>query len=161
MAAPALGMACGGSMAAAAPEAAGPATRPVPYWASLIAGEARMRTGPGRQFPAIWLYRRAGLPLRVVQVAKGWRRVRDQDGAEGWMLVNLLSDRRTAVVAGATRPLRDAPEAGAAVRWRAQPGVVGRISHCTGGWCRFAAQGREGYVETAHLWGLDPAEVVE
>jgi len=38
-----------------------------PYWASILPGQARMRTGPGRQFPASWLYQRAGLPVRVIE----------------------------------------------------------------------------------------------
>lgn len=138
-----------------------PPARPVPYWASITAGEARMRTGPGRQFPAIWLYRRAGLPVKVVQVAKGWRRVRDQDGADGWMLVNLLSDRRTAVVTGEVTPLRASPDAAARVLWQAEPGVVGRISACREGWCRFEVGRRAGYVAVARLWGVGPTEVVE
>src|SRR5687767_4562671 len=28
-----------------------------PYWASIASGEAMMRTGPGRNYPGIWLYK--------------------------------------------------------------------------------------------------------
>ena len=90
-----------------------PGARPTPYWASIAAGEARMRTGPGRQYPASWLYRRAGLPVQVIEVYPGWRKVRDPDGAEGWMIANLLSAQRAAIVQGATVALRDAPNPGA------------------------------------------------
>lgn len=143
---------------AAAPE---PPSRPVPYWASITAGQARMRTGPGRQFPAIWLYQRAGLPVKVVQVVSGWRRVQDQNGAVGWMLVNLLGDTRTAVVTGGTRALRIRPEADAPVAWQAEAGVVGRISQCGGGWCRFETAGKTGFVAIGEIWGVEANEVVE
>ena len=56
-----------------------------PYWASISAGRARMRTGPARTYPAIWLYQRADLPVRVIGVFKEWRKVEDPDGAQGWM----------------------------------------------------------------------------
>ena len=138
-----------------------PGARPTPYWASIAAGEARMRTGPGRQYPASWLYRRAGLPVQVIEVYPGWRKVRDPDGAEGWMIANLLSAQRAAIVQGATVALRDAPNPGARVAWRVEPGVSGRISACTGGWCRLDVTGRAGFVETDHLWGVDPRETVE
>src|SRR3546814_3790582 len=90
-----------------------------------------MRTGPARTYPATWLYVRADLPIKVVAVYRDWRKVEDPDGTQGWMLVNLLSSQRTAIVRDAIAELRAAPDAGAAVNWRAEPGVVGRISKCS------------------------------
>ncbi|HEV2745793.1 MAG TPA: SH3 domain-containing protein [Allosphingosinicella sp.] len=136
--------------------------RQTPYWASIAASEALMRTGPGRNYPATWLYRRADLPIKVIEVYPNWRKVEDPGGTTGWMLVNLLSDTRTALVIGdEPRPMHEAPAASAKVRFRAQPGVVGRISECASGWCRFDVQGRRGYIRTEHVWGMDPGESVE
>src|SRR5688572_26366913 len=78
--------------------------RAVPYWASLAAGDALLRTGPGRNFPATWRYRRAELPVKVVQVHETWRKVREIDGTEGWMAAALLTAERTAMVTGEIRP---------------------------------------------------------
>lgn len=143
--------------------AAAPAqtARALPYWASLTAGDALMRTGPGRQYPATWRYRRAALPLRVMAVHETWRKVRDPDGTEGWMASALLGDQRTGMVTGALRPLRSAPDAAAKILWQAEPGVVGRVSHCAGGWCELDVHGRVGYVEAAYLWGVAPGEAVD
>lgn len=153
--------ACLIALAATAARAQGP-ERPTPYWASIAAGEARMRTGPGRQFPAIWLYRRAGLPVKVLQVVPGWRRVEDQDGAIGWMLASLLSEARTGVITGTgSQPLRAGPEPDARIIWRAEAGVVGHISKCDGTWCAFDVNGRKGFVAVAHLWGVGPGEAVK
>lgn len=135
--------------------------RQTPYWASISAGQARMRTGPGRQFPVSWLYQRADLPVRVVEVVPSWRRIQDPDGASGWVMVNLLSDQRTAIVTGGVSAMRAAPAPGARITWRAEAGVVGRISHCADGWCRFNVHGREGFIETAHLWGVGADETVD
>jgi SH3-like domain-containing protein len=142
--------------------AADAGARRTPYWASLSAGEVMMRTGPGRNFPADWLYKRRGLPVKVVKtytVAHSeWRRIQDPDGAEGWVQANLLSDQRTALVVGDVRPLREKPTPTAAVAWRAEPGVVGKISQCGNGWCAFDAGGRAGFVETSHIFGVDASE---
>jgi SH3-like domain-containing protein len=129
-----------------------------PYWASLSAGEARMRTGPGRQFPASWLYQRAGLPVKVVEVYQDWRKVEDPDGTQGWMLATLLSNIRTALVVGEIRPLRESADGGARIIWRAEPGVVGQVSECARGWCKIDVRGRMGYIETSGLWGVTAAE---
>lgn len=146
-----------GGMAEAA---SGPA-RKTPYWASISAGEAKMRSGPGRNYPASWLYQRQGLPVQVIEVYPGWRKVRDPDGVEGWMIGNLISDQRTGMVKGGVADLLDTPNPGAKILWRAEPGVIGHIAKCGGGWCRIDVRGRGGYVEEAHLWGVDEGEVVD
>lgn len=149
-------------LAAALPASArGEPARKTPYWASIAAGAAMMRTGPGKNYPAVWLYKRADLPIRVVKVYPSWRKVEDPSGTTGWMLVNLLSGIRTAIVTGGeARPLRDKPEDAAKVLFRAEPGVVGRISDCIGAWCKFDANGRAGYIRTDYIWGTDPGETV-
>jgi len=88
-----------------------------PYWASIASGQAMTRTGPGKNYPGVWLYQRRDLPVRVVKKYDNWRLIQDPDGAQGWMLVTLLSDRRTGVVKpGVLRPIRVKPDAGAHVR---------------------------------------------
>jgi len=135
--------------------------RAVPYWVSLSAREAMMRTGPGMNFPATWKYVRPELPLRVVQVRQEWRKVEDPSGVTGWMRANLLSEQRTALVVGEIAPMHAAPDRGSGVLWRAEPGVVGKISHCASGWCEFEVGGRVGHVEASRLWGVAPDETVE
>lgn len=145
----------------AAPALAAEGARKPPYWASISASRARMRTGPGRTYPANWLYQRADLPVRVIGVMKEWRKVEDPDGEQGWMQANLLSSTRTAMVRGAGPvAMLDQPVAGAALKWRAAPGVVGRVSGCANGWCRLDVKGRAAFVEVGGLWGVEPGEVV-
>ena len=131
--------------------------RPTPYWASISAGKALMRTGPGRNYPATWLYVRADLPIRVLETYPNWRKIRDPDGTTGWMLQRLLSDTRTALVTGsAPRPMRHDPAENSRIRYFAEPGVVGRLSRCGGGWCLLEVGRRRGYIRAEHIWGLDP-----
>ena len=129
------------------------AKKKVPYWASISAGKARMRTGPGREFPAKWLYQRADLPVRVIESYPNWRKIEDPDGVRGWVQANLLSELRTALVTGDVREMKAKADTAAHTVWRAQPGVVGRISQCAQGWCLFDVHGRTGFIQTSHIWG--------
>lgn len=129
------------------------AQQKAPYWASISAGKARMRTGPGREFPASWLYQRADLPVRVIETYPNWRKIEDPDGTRGWVQANLLSNVRTALVSGDIRELRASADPAAPVVWRAEPGVVGRVSQCARGWCLFDIKGRAGFIQIAHIWG--------
>lgn len=142
--------------------AKGEGDRKIPYWASIDVNNAMMRTGPGRNYPATWRYVRADLPIKVVETYPDWRKVQDPDGTTGWMLKRLLSDTRTAIVRGSqAQPMHEAPDAASRIRYHAQPGVVGRLSRCAAQWCRFDVGGRQAYIRTTQLWGVDPGETIE
>jgi len=144
---------------ASAPAAA--QERALPYWASIAKGEALMRAGPDRSYPAMWLYRRRDLPVKVTQMHGVWRRVEEQDGTTGWMLATLLAARRTGVIVAGAQAIRDRPDAGARLLWTAEPGVVGRLTKCDGRWCRIQIGARQGYVEQSGLWGTGPGEAFD
>jgi len=57
------------------------------------------------------------------------------------------------VVGAGLAEMRGAPEAGAKVLWRAEPGVVGELGDCEAGWCELDVAGREGWVRAERLWG--------
>ena len=128
--------------------------REVPYWATLRAEEVNMRVGPSEAYPIEWVYRRPGLPVKVLRVNQGWRLVEDPDGERGWIVARLLDPDRGAIVVGdVLAEMRSAPEAGAKVLWRAEPGVVGALGDCDAGWCELDVAGREGWVRAERLWG--------
>ncbi|GAA4012292.1 hypothetical protein GCM10022280_07660 [Sphingomonas swuensis] len=133
--------------------------RPVPYWASLASGEAMMRTGPARSYPGVWLYKRRDLPVRVLKRFESWRLIEDSEGARGWMLSTMLSDRRTALVAaGSPREVRAKAEEGSRVRYLVEPGAVGRVDDCGSGWCHISFGDRDGHIKISDLWGVAPGE---
>lgn len=144
---------------------AGPAAaqdKTPPYWASIASGKAMMRTGPGRNYPGTWLYQRRDLPIRVVKTYPNWRMIEDPDGVKGWMLVTLLSDRRTAIVKqGPPRDMHAGASGTSPVRYRAEAGVVGQIDKCRDGWCRFKVAGRQGYISMADIWGVSEGEALD
>jgi SH3-like domain-containing protein len=133
-----------------------------PYWASIASGKAMTRNGPARTYPGKWLYQRRDLPVRILQKYENWRLIQDPDGDKGWMLVTLLSDKRTVIVKpGEPRPIYSEASESSRLRYRAEHGVVGRIDHCKAGWCHIQFGRREGYIRTGDVWGVDPNEVVD
>ena len=92
----------------------------------MRAESANARRGPSLDQRVDWEFVRRGLPLEITAEYGQWRRVRDADGAGGWVHHTLLSGVRTALVRGeAPVPLRAGPTEAAAVRAMAEPGVVG------------------------------------
>ena len=137
----------------AAPPAAAQ-DREAPYWATLRVNEVNMRVGPSEAYPIAWVYRRQGLPVKIIRVRHGWRLVQDPDGERGWIVARLLDPKRGAIVIGGEpADMREEPEGGARLLWRVEAGVVGALGDCKDGWCRFEVDRRKGWVRASRLWG--------
>ena len=138
---------------------------PVPRYVSLKSDRVNLREGPSKDHRTSWVFQRAGLPVEITAEFETWRRIRDSEGAEGWVLHSLLSGRRTALVTpwakSGTVPLYAKPNAKADLGAELQPNVLGQIRNCDGQWCRFAGPGFDGYVQQNRLWGAYPNEKID
>ncbi|MGX7707929.1 SH3 domain-containing protein [Methylobacterium sp. Gmos1] len=152
----------------------GPATKlPLPRYVSLKTDRVNLREGPSKDHRTLWVFQRAGLPVEIIAEFETWRRIRDSEGTEGWVLHSLLSGRRTAVVLnrgadkGAPVPLYDRADTASGVVAQLQAGVIGSVKTCDGTWCRLIValpQKRgdvDGYMRQDRLWGVYPNEKVE
>ena len=134
---------------------------PLPRYVSLKASEGNVRRGPSLSHRIDWVFVGRDMPLEITGEYGHWRRVRDRDGAGGWMHYSLLSGVRTVLVTEPLANLRLRPERGAPVIARADAGVVARLGACDPDWCQIAAGGHRGWVEKNGLWGIAPEEVRE
>lgn len=133
--------------------------RDVPYWATLRFDEVNMRVGPSRDYPIDWVYKRKGLPVKVVRLREGWRLIEDHEGAQGWIAASQLSPTLGALIIGeGLAELREDPAANAPIRWRAEPGVVGELLRCRENYCEIDVAGRSGWVAQERLWGAGEME---
>lgn len=150
----------GPALVVAAPKGTG---LPLPRFVSLRADKAKLRTGPGVQYPEEWVYLRKDLPLEIIAEHHTWRKVQDWQGTKGWMHQSLLNGRRTLIVTGAIRTLRQKPDTASRPIARVEAGVVGRLLKCPEGtvWCRVEIDGYEGWLRKLEFWGAYPDEVVE
>jgi SH3-like domain-containing protein len=102
------------------------------------------------------------MPVEIIAESDNWRRIRDWEGAEGWVYHAMLSGRRTAVVSPKEKkelvPLRSKADADADAVARVQAGVLASVRRCTGTWCRIAGAGFDGWVLQEQLWGVYPNE---
>src|SRR5438067_3853447 len=140
-------MIAAGAIAQAAGEISAGASSglPIPRYVSLKPDKVNVRGGPTRTHDITWQYTRAGLPVEITAESDNWRRIRDWEGAEGWVYHSLLSGRRTAVVSPndkiALVPLHDSADAAGAVVAKLQAGVLAFVKRCSGSWCRITGTG--------------------
>lgn len=135
---------------------------PIPRFVSLKSDEINVRTGPGTRYPISWVYRREALPVEVVEEFDNWRKVRDFENAEGWVLKNMLAGERTVLIGGKdTQTLYQKPDTTSTPTLRAAPNVVGQLIACEKDWCRIQIESRKGWIEKKNIWGVYPNEEFE
>jgi SH3-like domain-containing protein len=144
----------------------GPVTKlPLPRFASLKTDRVNLREGPSKDHATKWVYERAGLPVEITAEFEIWRKVRDSEGVEGWVLHSLLSGRRTALVTpnkkGENSKLLARASASAELAATLQSGVIVNIRNCDGAWCLIDGDGFRGYIEQEKLWGVYPDERIQ
>ena len=145
---------------------AGKAALPVPRFVSLKSDKVNVRKGPSTDQSIVWVFSRAGLPVEVIAESDNWRRVRDSEGADGWVFHSLLSARRTVLVTpwskGEERvPLYNSNSTSSRAVAELQSGVLGSVLTCDGEWCRVSVDDYSGYVQQDKLWGVYRGEEVK
>jgi SH3-like domain-containing protein len=154
---------------------------PLPRFVSLQADEVYVRSGPGVKYPVKWVYKKPGLPVEVILEYEVWRKIKDHEGAIGWVHQTLLSGKRSGVIqyppltaeekkkaaalakAGVTPapepiPVYQKPRENAQWVVKAAPGVIASLDECFPGWCLIAADGYKGWIDRKYIWGLYPGE---
>jgi SH3-like domain-containing protein len=134
---------------------------PVPRFVTLRSAEVNARSGPGVRYPVEWVFLRKEMPVEITAEFDTWRRIRDWEGSEGWVHQSMLSGKRAVVITGDVRPLRRDPNATASVVARAQPGAMGWLGKCQGGWCEVKIKGYRGWLQRNEFWGVYADERIE
>ena len=134
--------------------AAGNTGLPLPRFVSLRKGEVNLRTGPGTRYPIDWVLTHKNMPVEITAEFESWRRVRDWQGAIGWVHKSMLSGRRWIIVRGKRHPLRRDKDAASPVIAHLDEKVIGRLKQCRGTWCRIDIAGIQGWIERSAIWGV-------
>ena len=153
--------------AQAAPDLpAGPVSGlPMPRFVSLKSDRTNVRAGPNKDQDVRWVYTRSGMPVEITAEFENWRRIRDWEGAEGWVYHSLLSGRRSAVVVPRRDedlvPLHENPDPESGIMAKLQSGVLTQIKSCDGRWCQVSGKDFSGYIVQERLWGAYPNEKID
>jgi len=127
-------------------------------FASLRADDVNVRAGPGVRYPVKWKFVQRNMPVQIVAEYDTWRKIRDWEGAEGWVHRAMLSSRRSLIMVVQGQTMRkDSTDDSAAVA-RLATGYVVMVSSCQRIWCEVEADGYEGWVKRDSVWGIFPGE---
>ena len=134
----------------------------LPRFVSVKSDRANVRTGPDRRrYPIAWVFVKKGVPVEITGEYEDWRKIKDLDGAEGWMHESLLSPDRYAIVTGGQRAVYLQPDSGSRTVYFAESGVTGRLDRCLKDWCELTVDGNTGWIPKTQIWGARADETFE
>lgn len=133
---------------------------PLPRFASLRSDETNVRAGPGSRYPIDWVFKRKSMPVEIVAEYENWRKIRDWQGAGGWVHQSLLTGKRAVTVTAREAILYKTPATTASEVARLKTEVICLVKSCTGEWCRVQVGPYVGWIERSKVWGIYKGEVV-
>ena len=143
-------------------EERGPVTNlKIPRFVSLKAAKANVRRGPSLSHKIDWIYKKRHMPLEIYGEYENWRRVRDIDGAGGWVHYSLLSGVRTAIITVNMQPMTMRPDPESLIIARFEKDAIAELEKCDISWCQLEANGYKGRVPKDAIWGVYPREIKE
>ena len=137
---------------------------------SLKSAEVNLRVGPGEEYPVIWVLVKAGLPVKLIAEFNNWRKVQLIDGTEGWIHVNIISRKNTAMVQVPKKsakfkndPYEISKPTAIMYKYNSrnrpiaqiEENVVVRVLRKEDDWVKVEINGIKGWMERKNLWGAE------
>lgn len=148
-----------------------PSGLPLPRFVTTRSSPINVRVGPGTKYDIAWNFVVSGVPVEIIQEFDTWRKIRDIEGAEGWVHQSLLAGSRagyvTPIMANGEVTMHTSRAEDAAARARLAAGVRVGVSECDGSWCQVSAgqpgerASFSGWVHQEELWGVYPTETFD
>ncbi|MFL1780579.1 SH3 domain-containing protein [Candidatus Hepatincolaceae symbiont of Richtersius coronifer] len=132
-----------------------------PFFLSTRDDVTNIRSGPSLDYPIVHIYKKKGMPLKILDKNKDWYYSEDFIGNEGWVYKNLLSSRKTAVITAKSSTIyKTASSFSKALLILERNNIINIIS-CkpTGVFCKVNFQSSileleiTGWISTSDMWG--------
>ena len=126
----------------------------LPRFVSLKSDEVNLRVGPGKKYPIVVKYIVKNLPIEIIEENNKWRKVKDFDGNEGWILEGLLKGNRFGIINQSyneSAQIYSHPK-GRVIGKMGKNNIV-KIDSCLLHWCKVKDAENSGWINKENLWG--------
>ncbi len=127
---------------------------------SMRANKVNARSGPNMRYPIEWIYQQQNYPVEIIAEYEQWRKIRDYEGTVSWVMKNLLTNARYALVTepGITN-IYSKDSLNSEVIARAENGSIGKIKKCTPAFCFLEFENKiEGWMQRSVIYGVKKDE---
>lgn len=118
---------------------------------SMRKAEVNVRSGPGTQYPILWIFHRRDYPIEILEKYQSWYKVKDIEGEQGWVYKSLISNKNTSLVTSGEPIVMYKTSKNERAKYRLETGVVVSIDKCSTLQCKVAYRGEKGWVNRNRL----------
>ena len=136
----------------------------LPRFVSLRDETVNARSGPGTKYPIDWVYKQKSAPVEVIAEYENWRRIRDWQGSESWVMSQLLTRKRFAkVITPGENNLYAKDNYKSKIIARIEDDVVGEIKKCPADndFCLIVFGNYEGWMSRQNIYGVYDKEIID
>lgn len=136
----------------------------LPRFVSLRDETINARSGPGTKYPIDWVYKQKSAPVEVIAEFENWRRIRDWQGSESWVLSQLLTRKRfVKVITPGENNLYAKDNYKSKIIARVEDEVIGEIKKCPAdnNFCLISFANIKGWMPRQNLYGLYDGEIID
>ena len=127
----------------------------IPRVVSLKNSLTYMRSGPGKEFPVKFEFKKKGYPLKIIAEYNNWRKVTTFNDVTGWMHTQLLSSEKTGLITKITL-LKTIPSDSGNTLAKLLPNLLVNVKKCREKWCKIEIIKNKkfvGWTKKASIWG--------
>ena len=122
------------------------------YFMMLKYSKVNVRFGPSRDYPVKFIYKKAFLPVKVIDKKENFRKIIDHKKNSGWIHISQLKKANSLVVledkiifsknSKFSRPL-----------FKLEKGRLVILKKCIYDWCKIKSDNYTGWLNTKNSWG--------
>ncbi len=126
-----------------------------PYFVSVKSNKVNVRTGPGLDYPIIWVYNKRNIPIKVLDSYGSWYKTEDVDGSVGWVYKNLTKKNSYIIINSENADIYKKADTNSKKVGRLSKNAVIRFENCTKqeGFCYIKLDSVKGFISKQNLWG--------
>ena len=123
------------------------------FFLSLKKNEVNLRQGPSLEYPIKLIYKKKYLPVVILDKSGAFRKIKDFENNTGWILIALLSKKKSAINTKNNSILFKKPTIYSKPIARIESGRLLLINKCNLKWCKITSGNFNGWIDKNYLWG--------
>lgn len=133
---------------------------PTPRFVTIKSSKVNVRVGPGAHFPLKWVFVKSSLPVEIIAEYDTWRKIRDFEGADGWVHQNMLVGKRNVIIKKTSILVKKPSENGKTIA-QINENAIAKLVACDEKWCQVKANDFQGWLLKENCWGVYKDEIIK
>ena len=123
------------------------------HFLMLKNNEVNVRYGPSFDYPIKYIYKKTGLPLRVIDKKENFRRIIDHKKNGGWIHISQLK-KSISFITTEIKILFKNPSKFSKPLTKIDKGRLLMVKECKDDWCNVKTGKFSGWIEKVNVWGF-------